>query len=79
MPFPSAETTPPVTKMYFVCPVSFALMSGCLPQRVELAKHRRPLDQRAERPSLAEEGETRERRDRAPALPLREPAHGLET
>ena len=74
MPFPSAETTPPVTKMYFV----FA-HTGCLPQRVELSNHGRPLDQRAERPPLAEEGEARERRDRAPALPLREPAHGLET
>ena len=31
MPLPSAETTPPVTKTYFVCPVSFAL-TGCLPQ-----------------------------------------------
>ena len=78
MPLPSAETTPPVTKMYFVCPVSFALIGVPTPG-VDLAKHRRPLDQRAERPSLAEEGETRERRDRAPALPLREPAHGLET
>ena len=28
MPFPSAETTPPVTKMYFVCPVSLALIGG---------------------------------------------------
>src|SRR6188508_1500030 len=80
IPFPSAETTPPVTKMYLVWVSSAWLMllaSLCLPpQGVELSKHRRPFDQRTERTSLAEEGETRERRDRAPALPLREPAHG---
>ena len=49
----------------------------CLPpQAVELPKHRRPFDQLAERTALAEERQARERRDRAPALPLREPAHG---
>ena len=46
------------------------------PPGVELSKHGRPLDQLAERTSLAEDGEARERGDRAPTLPLREPAHG---
>src|SRR5688572_22877170 len=80
IPFPSAETTPPVTKMYLVWLASAWLIpvaSLCLPpQAVDPAKHWCLLDQRAERTPLSEEGEARERRDRAPALPLRELAHG---
>ena len=40
MPLPSAETTPPVTKTYFVG-------SRAAAERVELAEDRRLLDQRA--------------------------------
>ena len=44
MPLPSDETTPPVTKTYLT-----ARASRLPPERVELAEHRRALDQLAER------------------------------
>ena len=50
MPLPSDETTPPVTKTYFV-----GRARSRAPQRVELAQHRRALDQLAERRAFAEE------------------------
>ena len=49
IPLPSDETTPPVTKTYFV------VTRSRVAQRVELAQHRRPLDQRPEGRALAEE------------------------
>ena len=50
MPLPSDETTPPVTKTYFV---------GVTPaaRGVELAEDRRPLDQRRRESAFAEEVE----------------------
>ena len=55
--------------------VSLVLMVLASPRR-RARETRASLDQRAERATLSEEGEARERRDRAPALPLRELAHG---
>ena len=75
MPLPSAETTPPVTKTYFVCVLAHAV----LPSAVEVAQDGRRLDQGAEGAALADEGEEGERADRAPPPPSRELLHGRET
>ena len=46
---------------------------------IERAQHGRRLDHRAERAALADEGQERERSDRAPPPPSREQLHGRET
>src|SRR5215211_2668316 len=76
MPLPRPETTPPVTKTYFVGRIA---TSGLHPtERVELAQHRRSLDQRPEGPTLAEDGEACEGADRDPPASFRESIHGTQ-
>src|SRR2546423_9029516 len=63
IPLPSDETTPPVTKTYFggraatSAPPDASRSSRLPPERVELSKHRRPLDQLAQRAQLAKDRE----------------------
>ena len=73
MPLPRDETTPPVTKTYFV-----GRVTRLPPEAVELAQDRRPLDQLAEGAQFAEEGEPGQRADRQPAASSREPLHGIQ-
>src|ERR1044071_8976378 len=69
MPLPSPETTPPVTKTYFV---GRALTSDLPSERVELAQTARRLDQGSERTPLAEDGEAGKGADRNPTASSRE-------
>src|SRR5215217_1727717 len=76
MPLPRPETTPPVTKTYFVGRIA---NSGIHPtERVELAQHRRLLDQRPEGTMLAEDGEACEGADCDPPASFRESIHGTQ-
>src|SRR5439155_15115743 len=74
MPFPSDETTPPVTKTYFVGRADILDP----PQAVELAKAGRPLDQSAERAHFAEDGEAGKRGDGREPSRTPKPVHGLQ-
>src|SRR5215216_910706 len=62
IPLPRPETTPPVTKTYFVGRATNSDLDPA--ERVELPQYRRSLDQRPERLPLAEEGEACEGADR---------------
>src|SRR6185503_12433066 len=75
MPLPSPETTPPVTKTYFV---GRALNSGLPSERVELAQAARRLDQRSEGTPLSEDGEPGKGADRNPTASSRETTHGTQ-
>src|SRR5918996_1526578 len=75
IPFPRPETTPPVTKTYFVGRDATLRLP---PERVELAQQGRLLDQPAEGTSLSEEGEACEGADRDPPASFRESTHGTQ-
>src|SRR5512132_4225682 len=63
MPLPSEDTTPPVTKTYFVGSLTGRARSCKPAERVELAEYGGSLDQRTQRTSLTDESEAGERCD----------------
>ena len=74
MPLPSAETTPPVTKTYFV----WRTASRRPAQRVEVAEAGRALDQRPERGAVTGEIEGGEEADRDETSAGPHALHGLQ-
>ena len=75
MPLPSAETTPPVTKTYFV----WCSLTRRLPRASRSRSTGVDSIAGAERAALTDEGQRGERTDRAPPPPSRELLHGTET
>src|SRR5919109_2667029 len=74
IPLPSDETTPPVTKTYFVGRALTLPPS----QSIEVREACCPLDQRAERAPFAEDVEAGDCYEQRPATPSVETLHGLQ-